>query len=86
MPLCTEPKPLAAIVSKLEASYCLENLSSSVSPGQAVEKQLTAHAEVLEKQREKIISSVALNSRLLQRLAAHRIFRLSAVLSGYRVQ
>jgi hypothetical protein len=33
----------------------LENLSSSVSPGQAVEKQLT-HAEVLEKEREKIIS------------------------------
>jgi hypothetical protein len=55
MPLCTEPKPLAAIVSKFEASYCLENLSSSVSPGQAVEKQLT-HAEVLEKEREKIIS------------------------------
>jgi hypothetical protein len=42
--------------------------------------QLAAYAEVLAKEREKIVSAVAANERLLQRLIAHRIL-LTVILS-----
>jgi hypothetical protein len=47
---------------------------------QAIENQLTAHAEVLRGEREKIASAVAAHGRLLQRPAAHRIL-LTVILS-----
>jgi hypothetical protein len=38
-----------------------------------LQMQLTAHAEVLRTERERIASAVATNGRLLQKLAAQRI-------------
>ena len=38
--------------------------------------QLTAHAEVLRTERERIASAIATNGRLLQKLAAERILGL----------
>ena len=40
---------------------------------QAIENQLVAHAEVLRSETEKMISAVAANTRLLQRVAVHRL-------------
>jgi hypothetical protein len=47
---------------------------------QTIEQQLSAHAEILRCEREKITSAVTANGRLVQRLAVHRIF-LTVILS-----
>ena len=46
----------------------------------AIEEQLTAHAEVLKSEREKIVLAVAANGRWLEKLTAHRIL-LGLILS-----
>ena len=47
---------------------------------QAIEHQLSAHAEILRSEREKITSAVTANGRLMQRLAIRRIL-LTVILS-----
>jgi hypothetical protein len=47
---------------------------------QEMEQQLAAHGELLRSETEKVVSTVAANSRLFQKLAAHRIL-LAIVLS-----
>jgi len=47
---------------------------------QAIEHQLSAHAEILRSEREKIMSAVSANGRLAQGLAARRIL-LTVILS-----
>ncbi|MBV8815556.1 MAG: hypothetical protein JO271_13775, partial [Verrucomicrobia bacterium] len=46
----------------------------------AIEERLAANAEILRSEREKVVSAVAANGRLLQRLAAHRTL-LTVILS-----
>jgi hypothetical protein len=58
-----------------------------------IEEQLAAHAEILSKEREKVVSAVAANGRLLQELAAKRIIlerpglstRVAALASFFRL-
>jgi hypothetical protein len=57
-----------------------EGTDSCAKIQQTIENQLAAHGDVLRSEREKIMSAVATNSRLLQRLATHRIL-LTVMLS-----
>ncbi|MBV9873753.1 MAG: hypothetical protein JO025_03405 [Verrucomicrobia bacterium] len=57
-----------------------EGTEVCVKAQQAIEHQLSAHAEILAKETEKITSAVTANGRLTQRLAAHRIL-LTVILS-----
>jgi len=47
---------------------------------QLVQDQIATHGELLRNEREKINSALTANCRLMQRLAAHRIF-LAVILS-----
>jgi hypothetical protein len=47
---------------------------------QEMEQQLAAHCELLRSETEKVVSAVTANSRLFQKLAAHRVL-LAIVLS-----
>jgi hypothetical protein len=57
-----------------------EGTETCLKTQRAIEHQLSANAEILRSEREKIISAVTANGRLTQRLAAQRIL-LTVILS-----
>jgi hypothetical protein len=66
--------------SELRKNGVGEGIDACATIQQTIENHLAVHGDVLRSEREKIICTVATNSRLLQRLATHRTL-LALVLS-----
>jgi hypothetical protein len=71
---------LISFVDRTAANSWVGQGSVVVELKQEMKQQLAAHRELLRSETEKVVSAVTANSRLFQKLAAHRIL-LAIVLS-----